>query len=158
MCNPNWNCLGVPSAYVPDWKVDRNGVRLDPGATPPTTFGARSPLAPGRRDAPGKFPAGNAFQKLKRLKTLALGSMVTRSRNFMGQDTLKSIDLSQGIPTACGATDAIVGITQPRAAISPGVITGEPEISPEQKKGLLGAVFPARHWPAGVSVPAKVWL
>jgi hypothetical protein len=80
MRTPNSNCRGAPSAKVPDWKLARNGVRLDPGATPPRTFGARyGPNDAGAKEELAMLPGKNAFQKLKRLYTLALGSMVTRS-------------------------------------------------------------------------------
>src|SRR5437879_184708 len=155
MRNPNSNCRGVPRAYVPDWKLARNGDRLDPRVTPPTTFGARSDPDPGTRDAPGKFPGRNAFAKLKTLKMLALGSTVTCSLILMGHDAFKSSDFSHGIPTAPGATEPSVGITQPRAVRSPWVITAGPDISPGHVKWLLeGTLLASRHAPAGVKLLA----
>src|SRR5580698_8129962 len=99
------------------------------------------------------LPAENALAKLKTLKTLALGSMVTRSLTLIGQETLMSIVFSQGVATAWLATESSVGMTQPSEARSVAVITWVLEIRPGQRLWL-----PTRHSPAGVSDAAKVWL
>src|SRR5579863_5440842 len=138
-------------AYVPDPKPARNELKFEVELTPPSTFGANRPFCPGSNEAPGKFPGRNVLTKLKALKTLALGSIVTRSRILIGHDTLKSIVFNHGIPSALGATESTVGITQPRATISVGSITAGPDISPVHLKWLLaGTLFATRHAPAGV--------
>src|SRR5271166_3849546 len=140
-------------AYVPDPNPARNWLKLELALTPPRTFGASKPFWPGSKDAPGKLPGRNVFTRLSTLKTLALGSMVMFSRIFMGHDALKSIDFSQGIPSALGATDPTVGRTQPRATMSLEVITSGPATSPGHMKRLpVGTWFATRHAPAGVKL------
>src|SRR5579872_2787600 len=118
------------------------------------TFGASSPFDPGTSEGLGKFPGKNAFEKLNTLKTLALGSIVTRSLSLIGHAAFRSNDFSQGIPTAPGATELMVGMTHPRATMSLAVMTAGPDMRPGQLKGLLVAPLATRHSPAGVNLPA----
>src|SRR5580704_5638450 len=157
MRNPNSNWRGAPTAYVPDWKFARNGVVLDE-VTPPITLEASGvvpqfPLTTqvevdGVRTPLGKLPGRNVLTRLNTLKMLALGSMVTRSLILIGQDAFKSINFSQGIPTALGTTEPRAGITQPRALMSVGVITCVPAMSPGHTR-----LLPTRQSPAGVRFP-----
>ncbi len=142
-------------ANVPDPNPARNGLKLELDVTPPSTFGASKPFWPGSNEAPGKLPGKNVFTMLKTLKTLALGSIVTRSPTLIGHDALMSIVFNHGIPSAYGATEFTVGITQPSATMSLGSITAGPEISPGHLKcPLIGTLFATKHAPAGVRLAA----